>query len=63
MIPVSAIEEMYGLLNPLHVYCRLLDAGFCGQVALRAAWEYEQTIFKGVESALENWRKALCTKQ
>jgi hypothetical protein len=40
MIPVSAVEEMYEIVNPLHVYCRLLDAGFCGQVALRAAWEY-----------------------
>lgn len=42
------MEQMQHLLNPLHIYCRLIEQGYSKPEALMIANVYEQVIYKPI---------------
>jgi hypothetical protein len=45
--------ELYHRLNPLHIYCRLLERGIKLKWALRIARIYEVTLFEVMKAVLK----------
>lgn len=39
-------ERLHHLLNPLHLYCRLREAGLCDAVARRMSRAYERALYR-----------------
>ena len=39
-------HRLQHLLNPLHLYCRLLEAGFAERTALRMSRAYERALYR-----------------
>ena len=42
----SLRERLQHLLNPLHLYCRLLDAGLAKPTARRMSRAYERALYR-----------------
>jgi len=39
-------RHLQHILNPLHLYCRLLEAGVTEHLALRLSQAYERTLYR-----------------
>ena len=46
------ILTIYHILNPLHIYCRLIDRGFSRNASQRISRCYEATAFQCLTAAL-----------
>lgn len=46
--------KLYHVLNPLHIYCRLMDDGMTSKEAGEYAKWYEEKIWKESEKVLRN---------
>lgn len=49
-IPISRVNQFRHKINPMHVYCRLIDAGVSSNGAKDIAQKYEVSFFKKFDS-------------
>jgi len=41
-------RHLQHFLNPLHLYCRLQEAGLAESLARRVSWAYERTVYRRI---------------
>lgn len=46
------VSALYHVLNPLHVFCRLIDKGLNLKAAMAVTRIYESTIFRTIDFTL-----------
>ena len=51
------VKQIHHVLNPLHVYCRLIGLGLNPKAARKVADIYEVTIFKAIRWVLNDLKR------